>query len=484
MYNNPIATVIRDAFIQNVYSQPITADNDNISHNTIQNIMRHKRITLFEKAINNFLVKCGQPRIPEISQFADERNLLTFSLQLSGYIRDAQKQLNKLQSPHACDPDLINLYKAAAKYTVACNDQIEGSKYIFKEHCPYRFYKVKNTDTLSNAKFNNHGFVINPHRHNLFLAMPFHIKDTQEELQKWTDKYLDKSLDDKSIFGSKVDVYLAHFPIEQPRGEKFALSLETIRKPEDFFDKADMDFIRQNFLPFIGSDITFGKDNKITGGNFVSAEEFKENCKNITILGYCAGSGHAHRWINAFSHLASQVYDKKTTTEALSNICMVSYAFLPIQKEPKYSGIYLMSNYENDNLRKEPFIKMFNPETYEKAKFTPEYSTARVSALPQNNSYIVAFKLPEDIMILKDGQKTSLPDLENGHHMAVISAVNANSGINYPNRLFTSIVQNASLGKRGEEVLELATNTKQTHNRSTRATYTPFIQYQQRQSQK
>jgi hypothetical protein len=163
---------------------------------------------------------------------------------------------------------------------------------------------------------------------------------------------------------------------------------------------------------------------------------------------------------------------------------MVSYAFLPIQKEPKYSGIYLMSNYENDNLRKEPFIKMFNPETYEKAKFTPEYSTARVSALPQNNSYIVAFKLPEDLMILKDGQKTSLPDLENGHHMAVISAVNANSGINYPNRLFTSIIQNASLGKRGEEVLELATNTKQTHNHSTRATYTPFIQYQQRQSQK
>ena len=57
MYNNPLASVVRDAFIQNVYSQPITSDNENIRKNTIQNIMRHKRITLFEKAINQFLTK-------------------------------------------------------------------------------------------------------------------------------------------------------------------------------------------------------------------------------------------------------------------------------------------------------------------------------------------------------------------------------------------------------------------------------------------
>ena len=126
MYNNPIATVIREAFIQNVYSQPITADNDNISHNTIQNIMRHKRITLFEKAINQFLTKSGEQPVPKTSQFTNEKNLLTFSLQLSGYIRDAQKQLNKLQAAHACDKDLIDLYKAAAKYSVDCNNKIEG----------------------------------------------------------------------------------------------------------------------------------------------------------------------------------------------------------------------------------------------------------------------------------------------------------------------------------------------------------------------
>lgn len=484
MYNNPLASVVRDAFIQNVYSQPIITDNDNIRKNTIQNIMRHKRITLFEKAINQFLTKSGERPIPEISQFADERNLLTFSLQLSGYIRDAQKQLDKLQAPHACDKDLIDLYKAAAKYTVDCNDQIEGSKYIFKEHCPYRFYKVRNSDTMSNAKFNNHGFVINPHRRNLFLAMPFHIKDTQEELQKWTSKYLDKSLDDKSIFGSEVDVYLAHFPIEQPRGEKFALSLETIRNPENYFDKSDMDFVKQSFLPFLGSDIKINGNNQITEGNFASSEEFKKNCENITILGYCAGSAHAHRWINAFSSLASQIYDEKTTKEALSNICMVSYAFLPIQKQPKYSGIYLMSNYENDNLRKEPFIKMFNPEGYEKAKFTPEYNVARISALPDSNSYIVAFQLPENFMVIKDDQKTSLPDLEHGHHMAVVSSQNANSTINYPNKLFTNIIQNTSLGKRGEAAIEMTTNMKTNHGKSVRAPYLPCICYRQAANQK
>ncbi len=483
MYNNPLAIVIRDAFIQNVYLRPTKSDNDNISRNTIQNILRHKRITLFEKSINRFLIKCGQPPLPETSQFINEKDLLIFSLQLSGYIRDAQKQLNTLQSSHACDPDLINLYKAAAKYSVECNEQIEDSKYIFKEHCPYRFYKIKNHDTLSNAKFNNHGFIVNPHRPNLLLAMPFHIKDTQEELQKWTSKYLNKSLDNKSIFGSQVDVYLAHFPIEQPRGEKFALSLETIRSPETFFDKSDMDFIRQNFLPFIGTDITIDKNNKITGGNFVSANEFKENCKNITILGYCAGSAHAHRWLNAFSHLASQIYDTKTTEAALSNICMVSYAFLPIQKRPKYSGIYLMSNYENDNLRKEPFIKMFNPEGYEKAKFTPDYNIAHISTLSDNRGYIVAFKLAENFMISEGDKKTFLPDIEHGHHMAVVSAKNANSNSNYPNKLFTSIIQNVSLGKRGEEMLNLSIITKQDHHHI-KPPYMSIINYRQSVNQK
>ena len=143
-----------------------------------------------------------------------------------------------------------------------------------------------------------------------------------------------------------------------------------------------------------------------------------------------------------------------------------------------------MSNYENDNLRKEPFIKMFNPEGYEKAKFTPEYNIARISELSDNNSYIVAFKLPENFTIIKDEQKISLPDLEHGHHMAVVSSKNANSTINYPNKLFTNIIQNISLGKRGKEALELSMNIKTDNSRSIKNIHIPYINYRQSTSQK
>ena len=127
---------------------------------------------------------------------------------------------------------------------------------------------------------------------------------------------------------------------------------------------------------------------------------------------------------------------------------------------------------------------MFNPEGYEKAKFTPEYNIARISALPDSNSYIVAFQLPENFMVIKDGQKTSLPDLEHGHHMAVVSSQNANSPVNYPNKLFTNIIQNTSLGKRGKAAIEMTTNTKTNHGRSVRTPFLPCISYRQAANQK
>ena len=126
MYNNPIAQIVRNAFIENVSRKELIQNIEDPKVNTIGNILRNRRITLFEKAINRFLQKSGLPDIPPISQYVNEKNLLTFSLQLSGYIRDAQQELDKLSNKHACDPDLIKLYEAAAKYSVDCNEKIEG----------------------------------------------------------------------------------------------------------------------------------------------------------------------------------------------------------------------------------------------------------------------------------------------------------------------------------------------------------------------
>ncbi len=453
MNNNPLAAAIRNAFIHNVLNKPLEQEKEDFSKNSIENIIRNKRICLFEKAINRFLINSGQKPVSGTSQFADEKNLLTFSLQLSGYIRDAQKALDKLTSAQACDPDLIKLYQAAAKYSADCSGRIKGSKYVFKEHCDYLFWKINNTDKLSNAEFISENIYINPQRKNLIISMPFHINGTQEELQNWSTKFLNDTLDNKQVFGSQVDVYMAHFPIEQPRGEKFALSLTTIRNPENHFEDVDMKFVKQHLLHFIGQDIRLDKHNHVIEGQAFDSETFKKNCK-ITFLDYCAGGAHVHRWINAFSHVASQLYDAKTTQEALANMFVISHAFLPIQKESKYSGAHFMSSFANDKMRKEPFIKMFNPELYEQTKYRPDTSApARITIMPDNRNYVIALNLPEDFAVYDEHHnKQSLPDLENGHHMAVITKKNANSLSNYPYQQFITVLENASLGQRGLNV--------------------------------
>ena len=106
MNNNPLAKTIRNAFIINVANKK-TSEDASYSTNTIGNILRHKRITIFEKAINRFFISSGLPPVKKLSQFVDEKNLLTFSLQLSGYIRDSQKELANLRNEDATDPNLI-----------------------------------------------------------------------------------------------------------------------------------------------------------------------------------------------------------------------------------------------------------------------------------------------------------------------------------------------------------------------------------------
>lgn len=483
MNNNPLAAAIRNAFIKHVLEKPLVEDRHEASQNTIGNILKNKRICLFEQAINRFLTNSGQPPVQMSSQFADEKNLLTFSLQLSGYIRDAQKALDKLSNAHACDPDLINLYRAAAKYSADCSGKIKGSKYVFREHCDYRFWKINNTDTLANAEFIGGGFSINPQRHNLIISMPFHIKDTQEELQNWSNKFLNDTLDNKRVFGSEVDVYLAHFPIEQPRGEKFALALETIRNPQNYFEEVDMRFVRQHLLHFIGRDIRLDKQNRVIAGQPHNPETFKENCR-ITFLNYCAGGAHVHRWINAFSHVASQLYDRSTTEEALKNMFVISYAFLPVQKENKYSGAHFMSSFADDKMRKEPFIKMFNPELYEQSKYRPGTGCPiRISTMPDNRNYIIPMNLPENFAVYdKQHGKQPLPDLENGHHMGVITRRNANSLANYPYRQFLTVLENASLGYRGLNVFNRRESEQNAYSKQPMVVFAMHGQQKQIQS--
>ena len=462
MKNNPLAAVVRSAYIKNVANAPLQVQNQSLGKNTLGNILRHKRMVRFEQAVHRFLERCGEKPVPFLSQYASEKDLLTFSLQLSGYIRDGQKALAQLTSTQAHDKDLIDLYKAAARYSCDCNGMIEGSKYVFHEHCDYQFWKIRFADKLENSKFNNFGFSVNPKRHNLILAMPFHIGATQAELQQWTSKFMGSTLDNRDIFGSAVDVYLAHFPIEQPRGEKFALALETMRSPQNFFNAADMNFVVKNLAKFAGEGIEVDAQHQIAKGKSYSDAEFMDRCKNLTLVGYCAGGAHAHRWLNAFHHLASQMYEPQVVKQAMQNIFVLNYAFLPPEIENKYSGVHFMSNYVDDTLRKEPFVKMFNPELYETVKYQQSDYPARKTVMPDGRNIVVSCCLPENLKMRgADGQAVLVPNLENGHHMGIVTQPQILSVYYWARKEFRTVLQNASLGQRGPGVFSRAETKEQ-----------------------
>ena len=114
-----------------------------------------------------------------------------------------------------------------------------------------------------------------------------------------------------------------------------------------------------------------------------------------------------------------------------------------------------MSNYADDTLRKEPFIKMFNPELYEAVKYRPSLLPVRMTVMPDDRNRIIACNLPADFAVRNaDGGLQPLADIENGHHMGLITTPNARSAANYPYRLFKGVVENAAIGRRGREVFQ------------------------------
>lgn len=450
MNNNPLAKTIGRIFEKNIaetsYYFPNTEYGDE---------QKKQRVTGFVNAINTFLTKSGVPAVNTDHLAIDENKLIHFALQLSGYIRDAQKELHDLKDKYAVDADLIDLYRASAHYTVACSGKVKGNKYYFEESKDYCFWKVENPQNLNTSAYTNADGKTDPKRRCLIMSMPFHIKVSQEEIRKWTYLYMHDSLQNKNIFGSQVDVYLAHFPIEQPRGEKFSLSLQTIRNPKDFFAGVDMKFAIRNLSPFIGKDLRFDADNRIVGGSVYSPEEFKKNLSRLTIMGYCAGSHHAHRWLNALEQLSLQIYDRNTVNEAMKNIFFVSYASLPVQKENKYSGAHFISNFEHDRMQKEPFVKMFRPELYEQVKYTTGSGPARITTLPDRRNFIIAHKLVKELKIIDNLEKIiTIPNPENGHHIGFITTPNLASEDNFPYYQFRTVLENAALGKRGVNVFD------------------------------
>nr|QIM10267.1 hypothetical protein PlAlph_0210 [uncultured Alphaproteobacteria bacterium] len=452
MLGNPLAAdihrvfknnIVNTANIMNTYMPGATAEDK---------ILRTKRVERFIDAINKFFVKSGISPQTLHPMWVDEKKLINFSLQLSGYIRDAQKSLDKLSNEYARDHDLTELYRAAAHYTVACNGKVAGNKYRFEHNKDYCFWHIDNPQNLARTTFSPVEKELSPGRHTLILSMPFHINPIESDLRKWTYEYMHNTFANET-FGKDIDVYLAHFPIEQPRGEKFSLTLDTLNSRGDFFEATDLRFVNRYLKPFIAKNLILDKNANVVNGQPCSAKELADNFRDLNFFGYCAGTAHAHRWISTVRHISGQLYPEAELKNAMKEIFVASYAFLPFKEENAYSGVHFMSNFGNDAERKEPFIKMFNPEVYEQVKYQNDPCNIRITLMPDQRNYIVASKLPQDLIIVDNDQKLKrIPNQENGHHIAFLTTPNLASEDNFISNMFANVLENAALGKRGQAV--------------------------------
>lgn len=443
---NPYATVFRKAFYKDVLNNAICIPESADS--------KPQRVIKFMNNLNSFLMQSGEAPIEYQHYSFDEHKLFEYALFLRGYMRDAQSILVNLKQEQATSPSLIKLFSDASQYVVACNHKL-NDKRIFNNEVDYRIWKINMQDGLENASYYPVNQKINTKKQNLFLIMPFRIKDDEEQLSKWLFHNMRDTLNNSAIFSNKVDSYVVHYPIQKSRSSNIVSVLKTIRFPDDYIETQDVKFIRDNLLHFIGENIKINDKAEVISGKPYSDEQLKANMSKITMVTYCAATVIAHRTVNALHKITSSLYGEKVSRDAMANIFISSYGFLPIKNECLYSGIHFFSNRIDDYNKKEPFVNLNNHELYEKTKCIDKNSPARISQMPDGKNFVVAFNLPESVTTIQNGEFKVFYDNEHGHSMSNINTINISDKDNYSHNLFKTVLENSSLGYRGMNVMSM-----------------------------
>ena len=443
MKNNPFAKVFAGAFYKDVLDGAIFTPTHHTEH--------PERVKSFMRQLNRFIATAGETPIMYPKYAFDEHKLFEYALFLRGYMRDSQSVLAHLKQEYAVDNDLISLFNASSEYVMACNGKI-GDKRTFDNNVGYKVWKTDLTSGLAEASYQPLEEKISAQRHNLFLFMPFRIKDTEEMVNKWILNTMRQSLDNP-VYVNDVDVYAVHYPIQKSRSSNVTSVLKTLKMNESFYEPEDLEFVKNNWLQFIAADIELNSLNKVVSATPYSAEKLAENFRNITVFSYCAGTANAHRCLNVLYEITRQIYDQQTADNAISEVFVSSYGFLPVRDRLRYSGIHFYTNAVDDKNRREPFVNLNNHELYEKTKVSSDDMPAKLSVLPDGRNYILAFKLADKIGFYQNDELEQITDGEFGHNMANISTPNVYDRNNYAHNIFKTVLANSSVGMRGNKVL-------------------------------
>lgn len=449
MQNNPYAKVFRNAFYHDVLDEMIYTPTCKQIHPL--------RVEKLMDEFNKFLRTAGETEIPYKNYVLNEDKLIDYALFMRCYMRDAQEVLANLQPKYATDPDLINLFQAASNYLVA-GSHSRNQKKIFDNNVSYRTWKIDLSEGFERASYQKASEPIDPSRHSLYLFMPFRVKDDEQQLKIWTYNNMRQTLSNAEIFGPQVDAYVVNFPIQKSRTSTVVSLLKTLQNSENYYEDKDMEFVKKYWLNYVGKDIKLNAEGKVVSGQPYSAEQLKQNFNNITIFSYCAGTANAHRSLNALTEITKQLYDEQTTAEAMHNVFICSYGFLPPREHLPYSGVHFYTNAVPDKNRREPFANLNNHKLYEQTKCRTPTDRARYTQMPDGRNFVVALQMPEKLTIMQNGEIQNVFDGEFGHNLANVNTPNIQDVDNFAFNLFKTVLEKSSTGVRGKDVLSVPDN--------------------------
>lgn len=451
---NPFAAVFKKAFEDDVAADALHIPSADISY--------PPRVHHFMYHLNRFLLHNGEKAFYYKSYVLNEHKLFEYALFLRGYMRDAQTVLAHLKQEHAASKDLIMLFQASSEYVVACNHQLHDKR-IFDNNVGYHTWKINLSHGLQNATYQPKSSANDPTQRSLYLFMPFRIEPQEQTLSKWIYMNMRQTLDNPLIFDHQVKTYAVHYPLQKSRSSNISSLLQTLNQPSSYFEPQDLAFVKQNWLSYVAQQIEIDQKGNVLWSKPHTSQQLNNHFRHITIFSYCAGTANAHRCLTALQHITTQIYGKKQTREAMANVFLCSYGFLPIRSELPYSGVHFYSHRINDKQKIEPFVNLNNHALYEQTKCKSPQSSAQLSIMPDGRNFVAALSLPENFSVVQNNQVVPFIDGEFGHSMTNVNTPNILDTDNFAHHLFKSVLQNSSLGLRGKDVLNISTTRTPNH---------------------
>ena len=414
MLNNPFAKIFYDDFNSRVIKTcNLKTNNPTQTHPSVNKTIHR---------INTYLAKCSDPKQPlqiDISNHnIPTRDFNDYCASLRATMIIGSKNIEDINSQMSLDENILNIFDITNQYFTTRSDKVSD---IYD----YITHKLDHNNNLEQSTMHLNNETISHKENNVFIFGVSRDKEDNPNLAAAHIKHTMQDMIDEPYFKDR-NIFTVNFPTSYPEEIAVPSILNTIKYPDDF-GEAEALFVQNNWQNFIAKEIEFNEDGDITNHIKYSPQELQDNMKNLSILGYCAGSANAHRCINALKEISSQIYTKEELDPALKNISVINYAFLPPKEKLDYTNISVFCNDKSTN-NPEAIVRCNFPELYGQAKLNQkEINSSKITKFGDSN--IISLEMPKDIKIRNKTANLVSREINNrnGHRLQNVTNLSTNS---------------------------------------------------------